>query len=832
RAGRVSNGRVYRLVSKQFYNNHLEDYGLPEMQRCPLDKLILQTKILDLGEPKAILALALAPPNLGDIERNILILKEVGALTCKGNPHDGDLTFVGRVLADLPVDIHVGKLLMLGYVFGLLEECLIIGAAMSLKNIFAQPFKQRLDAFKHKLEWADESNSDSIAILNAYKLWEHKRERGEFRRQGGGGEMGWCKNHFLQLKNMKEVSELVKELTKRLEKFNILRPKQEPLYKAQFTEDQEKLLLKVVLAGAFYPNYFVRSEIDQMDSHRELAGYNPLNTVMVKGLPQNQGSLYRQAVEDLFRKCDPNPTAHFEETRAYIEFSRRTNSRNKVHPGVCLALKMKQLRTPLCIDLYNPDEAQARMQKLMAERQSQGGQAGKSGPLIRETGTDRVANQVGAPDPTPLEIIGVHVTHVSDCGHFWVQFGDETNFQAMNQVHSALNSGDRSRLKPLSGNPRTGQFCVAPFADDSVVEYYRAQIMGMANRFDQQLGSYRLVVEVFFVDYGNTAEVPKEELRELPSHLLKAPFQAMECELICIRPSALKCPDGKWTPAANNFFKELVLNQRLTAKPFSYVHDVLRVELIHVLPNSMQFTTSSRLIYEGFADEAEESPLSKQSNEQRKEALFLTRGFTGRPDTKRPEDYFSIGGEGGATLACQPQLLGRGGTDLSRHRSGTITLTGPDNPYMMRFYGQTNVGRSRTTKIEPTSVNSVAIEDETHVQTLRMMIAGFVGLNPSGATVIARDTTIMPLMPGLPEMVTLLFTPVAEFRLNAQKTQLIGAICGLGCDEETGMPLLPDHDIEMAFSVVVDNKDIAAVRGGGYVVYEWGRHWDGLQCSG
>ena len=69
-------------------------------------------------------------------------------MTCKGNPHDGDLTFVGRVLAEMPVDTRVGKLLMLGHVFGLLEECLIVGAAMSLKNIFSQPFKRRLEAYK------------------------------------------------------------------------------------------------------------------------------------------------------------------------------------------------------------------------------------------------------------------------------------------------------------------------------------------------------------------------------------------------------------------------------------------------------------------------------------------------------------------------------------------------------------------------------------------------------------------------------------------------------------------------------------------------------------
>lgn len=40
---------------------------------------------------------------------------------------DGELTFLGRVLAHLPVDLRLGKLIVLGHVFGCLEECLIIG---------------------------------------------------------------------------------------------------------------------------------------------------------------------------------------------------------------------------------------------------------------------------------------------------------------------------------------------------------------------------------------------------------------------------------------------------------------------------------------------------------------------------------------------------------------------------------------------------------------------------------------------------------------------------------------------------------------------------------
>lgn len=34
-------------------------------------------KLLDMGEPRALLATALSPPSLSDIERTILLLKEV-----------------------------------------------------------------------------------------------------------------------------------------------------------------------------------------------------------------------------------------------------------------------------------------------------------------------------------------------------------------------------------------------------------------------------------------------------------------------------------------------------------------------------------------------------------------------------------------------------------------------------------------------------------------------------------------------------------------------------------------------------------------------------------
>ncbi|WAR19603.1 TDRD9-like protein [Mya arenaria] len=506
--------------------------------------------------------------------------------------------------------------------------------------------------------------------LPEMQLWEKKRERGEFRR----------------------VSELIREVEKRLSKFNILKPRHEPYYKANFSDDQEKLLLKVVLAGAFYPHYFIRGEIDEMDSLKSLSGRDPLNTVM--------------------------------------------------------------LRMPLFVDLYSSEEAHAMLERLEAA-QGRVALPGLTGAnqVTHETGSSREASHVPPPDPEK-EVVSICITEVVECGHFWAQYGADQNCMALHM--------------PMAGVVRVGQFCVAPYADEAV-EYYRARIQS-----------------VFFVDYGNSIELAKEELRELPSPLLKTPFQAFECKLVRVRPSAVLCPDGKWTEAANLFFKKLVLNQRLIARPYSSVHNVLRVQLIHVLPGGAQFLTGERLISEGFADEAEESALSKQSNEQRVAAYVESKNDFKRAATGGMEEFQSKPTEGNTPDWLHLPLGATGGGDRARQRGG---------------------------RVEQNSVNSVAIDDEPHDQHQRMMIAGFVGLNPNGSTVVARDTTIMPLIPGLPAIITLIFTPVAELRPNPKKTRMIGAICGLGFEADSGEALLPDHDIELPFDVTFTNEDISDING-------------------
>lgn len=138
RTGRVMTGYCFRLVSRHFYYNELRQSAHAELLTSPLENIILKTKQLNLGSPEEVLALALDKPYLDDIHSSVLRLKEMGALltTVRGKtkPRDGDITFIGEIMNRLPIDVQLSKLIALGYCFGVLEECIVIG--MNITYLF------------------------------------------------------------------------------------------------------------------------------------------------------------------------------------------------------------------------------------------------------------------------------------------------------------------------------------------------------------------------------------------------------------------------------------------------------------------------------------------------------------------------------------------------------------------------------------------------------------------------------------------------------------------------------------------------------------------------
>ncbi|XP_076442541.1 ATP-dependent RNA helicase TDRD9-like [Babylonia areolata] len=817
RAGRVSQGRAYLMVTRHFYEHCMEEHSVPEMQRCPLETLVLKTKLLDMGEPIALLSQALSPPRLDNIERTVLSLKQVGALCVtsggKVKRFDGDLTFVGRVLADLPVDIRVGKLMILGYVFGLLEECIIIGAALSLKSIFATPFQSRLEAFMHKFKWASGSLSDCQAILHAYRVWQKCKELQEFKRTGLT-ENQWGVKNFIQTRRMNEVHELVRELSNRLEKFNLIRvrPRSDPTsHKVHMEEPgqmspKDSLFLKIVICGAFYPNYFCKKPVDEREAMKTLCNHDPLNTVVVRGLPQNQGLLYRDHMIDLFKRCcprDARPTVDFEESRAYIMFPQSDSSglqHNKmaVNSSVCFAIKLRQLRIPLKLEMYS-QEATDGLKRQMENASDKWAAQGflRTSRVSSANPADDSGLKVALPDPSQ-SVLEVFVTEVVQCGHFYVQCQDYVHMSQLHSLHMMLNPA--SRLAKLGTRPHKDMMCAAPYMDEQEA-YYRARIEKLETQTFSRRGipTTVRVARVFFVDYGNREEVTLDRLRALPLEAHNIPSQAIECELMEIRPSSVKCPDGRWTVEANMVFKNIVFGKKFLAQVYSVLNSVVRLELVQPTPQGGEISINEHLIGVRLAEKVEETYLSKQDHEWRMaEATGANAMQDGSKETRTVAPAVP-------TLQLDVKCPPAG----FRRKGRTINLMGPINPLEMEFLGATFSTSHRFVRVDPDSVNSTAVDPEPQNKFNRMMVSAFLSLNADGDTIVARDTTIMPQIPGMLAMMSLIFSPIVELRVDARRQRYTGALCGLGfAPGDKNHPLLPEHDMELTFDVDFDDDDI------------------------
>ena len=360
----------------------------PAILREPLSRVILNVKRLkQKGEPKRILSLAIQPPKLSDIERTILLLKEVGALSLKtrnsdgsftNSPFDGDITYVGSVMANLPIDVRLSKLILLGHTFGKLNESIIIAAGLSTKTFFTCFFKSYLESFKAKWVWSEGWMCDCIAILNAFNLWQSMKERGSLNSRAS--EIKWAKLNMIQLERLHEVDKLKQELESRLKEMNIKssrdvlvnsRHKSKRNDSRPFNLDdnddpiRQNLIIKMIVAGAFYPNYFTSQPIDIQEAYKMVSFKDLKSTVQLKNLPINEGMLYHQKLCEMFRVCSNSIQLHFEDTKAIVEFKNKCEEvESSVNFGVYLAVKMRLINLPLKLKRYTTEFKNEKLKRI------------------------------------------------------------------------------------------------------------------------------------------------------------------------------------------------------------------------------------------------------------------------------------------------------------------------------------------------------------------------------------------------------------------------------------------------------------------------------------
>lgn len=796
RAGRVAGGRVYKMIHEEFYKDCLEQDSKPEILRSPLERVVLKLKVLNIGEPKAILALAMDPPDLYSIEKTILKLKELSALLMSANgiisPHDGDLTYIGKIMANLPVDVHISRLFILGHMFSVFDEAVIIGCCMSCKTIFNTRFKERLEAYNSKLTWADSSCSDLIASLNAYQVWRRETTMGKFL-NSHESEKKWADRFSLQLSGLREIAKLEDEVRKRLKAFKIEQIVGHNCVK--WKETEKPLILKIVIAGAFYPNYFSRSgqggQINEIDAVKVLGGRDPFNTVYLQNLPVH-AELYTQTIRQALKPCSDKMKITVNGSKAFVEFGQTSYSSNVINrehkflsdiPGkavmpVYRAVKMRQLQMTVEINTLRQSEARKLVKELGL----------KDAEVFNKNLLKSLQQKSSLLQEMYPEYMDVIVTHIENAGHFWVQRSDKPEKDRLVFIFDTLNR--EGSLTIVESEIRIGQIYVVGYTDKQK-HYYRGRIQALLPG-----GKY----QVYFIDYGNTVIVTRKEIYELVSkdeqqELENEHDAAIECVLSEVQPSPVHDPRGRWTAEADKIFLEYCTDAVLRAKVYSVLNGVVSVELYgyNSAGTLKQRSINQVLVYDGFAQATEEPYLSRVNHDIRlkqKTDFTVKNLHTMMQQPEWTESEFQ---------APKPS-----------ERTYKTKLRGPFSPLEMRVFGMTRASEGKNIQIEWNSVNSVLLDVEPQDPHERLLVAGTVNQSPDGMLLSLRSTTLMPNIHGLASIICMLFAPFIELRTDSKRSRLTGVLCGLGVDGFDD-PIYAENDMEISFDTEFTLEDIETI---------------------
>ncbi|XP_071152767.1 ATP-dependent RNA helicase A-like isoform X1 [Mytilus edulis] len=199
RAGRVRPGFAFHLCSRARFER-LEQHTTPEIFRTPLHELALSIKLLRLGPIAKFMAKAVEPPPIDAVIEAEALLKEMRALDT-----NDELTPLGKILAKLPIEPRLGKMIIFGCMFYVGDAVCTIAASTTFPEPFITPTDRRRLGWVHK-SLAGDRFSDHVALLNAFQMWEDSRSGGEM------SEMNFCDQKSLSMPTLRMTSEAKRQL--------------------------------------------------------------------------------------------------------------------------------------------------------------------------------------------------------------------------------------------------------------------------------------------------------------------------------------------------------------------------------------------------------------------------------------------------------------------------------------------------------------------------------------------------------------------------------------------------------------------------------------------
>ncbi len=218
RCGRVQNGVCYRLYREDDYQNRPR-FTVPEILRSNLAEVILRMIALNLGNAEDFPFIdAPVAKNIADGTR---ILQELDAITSapkdkrkRGRRSRGrfQLTAKGRLMAKLPLDPRLARMLIQGEQENCLAEIIVLAAALSIQDPKERPLEKQAEADQAHAVFADH-RSDFLGLLNIWEAYQTVRRT----QKGWGKVKAFCRDHFLSFRRMREWSDIHAQIVLLLE---------------------------------------------------------------------------------------------------------------------------------------------------------------------------------------------------------------------------------------------------------------------------------------------------------------------------------------------------------------------------------------------------------------------------------------------------------------------------------------------------------------------------------------------------------------------------------------------------------------------------------------
>ncbi|CAN0351509.1 unnamed protein product [Lampetra fluviatilis] len=224
RAGRVAAGKCFRLYTAWAFKNEMEETSIPEIQRTNLGNVVLLLKSLGIND--LIHFDFMDPP---PHETLVLALEQLYALGALN--HLGELTKLGRRMAEFPVDPMLSKMILASEKYKCSQEVLTVTAMLSVNNaIFYRP--------KDKVVHADNARvnffvpgGDHLVLLNVYTQWVD-----------AGYSTQWCYENFIQFRSMRRARDIREQLEGLVDRVEI-----------ELSSSSDTVIIrKAITAGFFY----------------------------------------------------------------------------------------------------------------------------------------------------------------------------------------------------------------------------------------------------------------------------------------------------------------------------------------------------------------------------------------------------------------------------------------------------------------------------------------------------------------------------------------------------------------------------------------------------